>query len=141
MKDIEDIIKRESANNVYVFDKPTSPIILSNILLKTSGVWNYVGLREPGLWVLLSMPSQQCYINKKSYNFVEITRIECDEKLRGSGVFLKFIKRLLIACISLQRCLVIGCVESERMLTLMQRHKNCWQKLTSDPTSYAFIKI
>jgi len=71
---------------------------------------------------------------------VEITRIECDEAVRGTGRFVAFVNTVAAACRVLGRALVLGCVESDRLRTLVRRHRDVWRRLPSDPTSYEFVR-
>lgn len=141
---IADQITSDCAGNVYVSEHPTAPATIHKLLLKVTGPsrLNCMGLREPGLWVLLSVPVIPCHIETSTGQTelpcVEITRIECDEHLRETGLFINFVERLAVTCSSLKRCLVIGCVESTRMLSLMRRHMRVWHRLSSDPTSYVY---
>ena len=140
---IADQIVRECAGNMHVSDHPFPPETIKRLLLKVVGPskFNFLGLREPGMTALLSVPTSPCYVAAASQPFrcVEITRIECDERLRRSRLFLKFVEKLAITCSSMDMCLVMGCVESTRMLTLMRRHNDVWCRLASDPTSYVYV--
>ena len=109
---IADRIFQECAGNVHVSDRPFAPETIEKLLRKVTGPsrLNCVGLREPGVWALLSVPQKSTL---KSLKYVEITRIQCDER-------------------------VMGCVESARMLDLMRRHSDVWHKLSFDPTSYLY---
>jgi hypothetical protein len=140
---IGDKITRECAGNVHVFYHPAAPHTLAKLLRKVIGPskLNCLGLREPGVWAMLSVPAAPCYTspNSQPSNCIEITRIECDEHVRGTGLCVKFVERLAVACHTLDRYLVMGCVESDRMLTLMRRHDDIWQRLASDPTSFVYL--
>ena len=143
VKMIADQIIRDCAGNVYVSDHPFAPKTIEKLLLKIAGPsrLNCLGLREPGIWALLSVPTAPCYTAAtpgQPWQCIEITRIQCDEHARGTGLFVMFVERLADTCRSLDRCLVMGCVESVRMLTLMRRHSNVWHRLSSDPTSYVY---
>jgi len=52
--------------------------------------------------------------------YIEITRIECDERVRGTGPFVKFVERLAVACRALDRL----------------KHSDVWKRLASDSTSF-----
>jgi len=137
---IGDKITRECSGNVHVFDHPAAPHTLAKLLRQVIGPskLNCLGLREPGIWAMLSVPTSPCYTSPYMH-CVEITRIECDERVRGTGLCVKFVEKLAVTCCNLDRCLVMGCVESKRMLTLMRRHDDVWQRLASDPTSFVFL--
>lgn len=138
---IEQMIKRESAGNIYTCTKgQILPKEFGRLLIKIQGPsrLNCVGIREPGIWALLSMPNSKCTIKQHVRSFIEITRIECDMNVRGTGRCMEFIKRIAITCKIMNRCLVMGCVESKRMLQLMNRHNDVWHRLESDPTSYVY---
>jgi hypothetical protein len=109
--------------------------VLAKLLRRVTGPsrLNCVGVREPGIVAMISVPCHSVL------PCVEITRIECEERVRGTGICLRFVEKLAVASTSLGRCLVMGCVESERMLTLMRRHDDAWQRLESDPTSFVFL--
>lgn len=137
-------IYRECSGNVHVFDHPTTAHTLANILRKVIGPskLNCLGLREPGMWAMLSVPVAPCFTSRnniQAMHCVEITRIQCDKHVTGTGLFVRFIEKLAATCDILNRCLVMGCVESERMLTLMHRHDDMWLRLSSDPTSFVFL--
>jgi hypothetical protein len=135
-------ITRECAGNIRFFEHPVAPRALAELLRRVMGPskLNCMGLREPGVWVMLSMPSAPRYMSLDSpFHCVEITRIECDESVRGTGLFVRFVERLAAAARALGRSVVVGCVESERMLTLMRRHDDTWRRLASDPTSFVFL--
>jgi len=67
-------------------------------------------------------------------NFKEVL----SDKIQRTGRCVKFVEKLAVTCRSLDRCLVMGCVESARMLTLMHRHDDVWHRLSSDPTSFVY---
>jgi hypothetical protein len=131
MSSIAEIIKSDCAGNVYESDREFSPMMIEKLVQKVKCQFG-VGIREPGMWVMLSVPllSHQC---------IEITRIEVDKVKRGTGVFRRFVERLFIVCRKMNRSLVIGCVESERMMELMRKHKQIWHRFSSDPTSFVYV--
>ena len=140
---LADQIAMDCAGNMHVSSHPIAPETMHKLLLKVTGPsrLNYLGLREPGVLVLLCIPTSSCYTASapgQPMHCVEITRIQCDEHVRGTGQFIKFVEKLAITCQAIDRCLVVGCVESVRMLTLMHRHTDTWHKLSSDPTSYVY---
>ena len=75
-----------------------------------------MGLREPGVWALLTVLTTPCYIAVfgQPLQCIEITRIQCDEHVRGTGLFVKFVAKLAISCKRMDRCLVMGCVECDK---------------------------
>ena len=133
-------IARESAGNVRYCGAALDPTAMASLLLKVAGPGklNNVGIREPGVWALLSVPVFPCSVEggggagrcAETLMYVEITRIECDE--HGKGLM------LASACRCMGRCLVMGCVEGARMRELMRRHGCAWHRLASDRTSFAY---
>lgn len=131
-------IARECAGNVHVSDRPFSPEAIARLLSRASGParFNFVGLREPGVWALLCCPAGSALF--ESEQKVEITRIQCDADVQGTGRFLGFVEKLAVTCRAMDRRLVLGCVEGPRLLALVRRHGDVWHRLASDPTSYVY---
>ena len=71
---IADQIIRECAGNVHVSDRPFAPEAIEKLLRKVAGPsrLNCVGLREPGVWALLSVPRGCNLIDSLSFYIIYI---------------------------------------------------------------------
>ena len=135
------ILSECAGNMLFTTSAATINQLVQNLKkICNQGVFNYIGLKEHGLMALLHMSQTACIMKGgKSYQYVEIVRIHVDQHMQGLGMFRNFIKRMQEACCIIKRALVIGCVESLRLLQILQTHTSMWQRLASDPTSFICI--
>ena len=133
----------ESAGNVIESESFITDMSILSRLKKIDkpGVFNFLGVMEKGANALLMASRDVCEIEGLSAKstFIEITRIVIAEDYRNLGFFMSFVSRMHAICSQLQKALVLGCVEGNRMKELVEKHPCTWKRLRSDPTSFVYL--
>jgi hypothetical protein len=131
MKEIISLIKLECAGDVIIKKNKTFTITELVQKGKKMCIWPICGVIEPHMCALISKSfTHQC---------IEITRIEVEKKYRKRGIMTDFIRRMAAVSSECGLVLVMGCVSSDVMCTIMEHNKDKWKKCSWDPTSYMYI--
>ena len=85
-------INRDCAGNVYKTDMDWPSEAIDQMVSKVTGPsrHNCVGLRERGMWVMLSVSRVPGFVSTRQFQYIEITRVEVDKAQRGTGLFKRF---------------------------------------------------
>lgn len=126
------LIKHESAGDIVYSSTEHNVSTLLNIFRrKKKDIWHTVGLYEKRLSALLTVHT----------NVIEITRIMVYPEFRNQGEMISFVKRLYKAASQYNMSLHMGCVTSERLMSIMRNNQQSWAQCEDDPTSYKYLGI